>query len=225
MKPIKSLYIARLFFNKSLIQYHDSLFYMLHRLASSRAVVSWHMGDTDGLAVDMARNMHVQNAISMDADAIVWLDTDMIYPDDSLVRLVEMSNAGHMIAGGLYRRAVPPHDLLTEMAWGISATLDELRANVDGGTTRVAMTAGGFTIVRSEVYLAIFKHWQQRGIDMPWYCNWDFHGGRNGCGEDRFFVTRAGELGITPVVDPELHAIHAPYRSVRVPVEGEATTL
>ena len=53
MKPIESVYIARLFFNKSLIQYHDSLFYMMHSLASSRLVNNWHMGDTDGLAVDI----------------------------------------------------------------------------------------------------------------------------------------------------------------------------
>ena len=219
------MYIYRLFFNKSLIQYHDSLFYMMHSLASSRLVNNWHMGDTDGLAVDMARNIHVNRAIEMRADAIIWLDTDMLFPNDALVRLVEMSNAGHPIAGGLYRRAVPPHDILTEIEWGKPATLSQLEAITDGGVARVAMTAGGFTIVRTELYLSVFDHWRERGVTMPWYCNWDFHAGNNGCGEDRFFLLRAKEVGVTPVVDPTLHAIHAPYRSIRVPVVGEPSAL
>ena len=217
MKPIENLTIARLFFNKDRWQYEDSMRRMLSALQQSRLIPNPpDTPATDGFAVDMARNMIVRGALKSGTDAVIWLDTDMIYPDDALVRLVAMANAGHMIAGGIYRKGAPSFHLLTEIEWDKPATLEELEAAAqETGVARVSMTAAGFTIVRSEVYHGIYRMYQQRlnltpGKDEfpPLYCNYDFFNGYGGCGEDRFFMRRAAEIGITPVVDPYLGAVH-----------------
>lgn len=222
MKPIEHVVIGRLLFNKSLVPFHDSMTRMVNYVTRNRVVDEIKVVTTDNFAVDMARNWIVQEVLnnneSFRADAIVWLDTDMIYPDDSLARLVEMANAGYYIAAGIYRRGRPPHQILTEIEWGQATTLDELDALAQEQLpVEVSMTAGGFSIVRVEVYRAIADK-----IGLPWYCNWDFRTNKFACGEDRFFIYRAAEVGVKPVVDPTLGAVHWPPFSSPVPVrEGQ----
>ena len=110
-----------------------------------------------------------------------------------------MSNAGHLIAAGVYRRARPPYQLLVEDENG-TIELDVLESKLNGaGVVPVTVCAGGFSIVRIELY---------RAMQAPWYCNWDFVSGQGETGEDRFFLLRAAELGVKPVVDPFLGAVH-----------------
>ena len=62
-----------------------------------------------------------------------------------------MSNAGMPIAAGIYRRAMMDKDhqfLLTRRTVDEWATLEELRAHVDGGVNAVSMSAGGFSTVQ-----------------------------------------------------------------------------
>lgn len=210
---VRNLYIARLFFNKGLPQFHDSLFRMSRALDASGLVETFKAGDTAGMAVDMARNMHILNAIHHNADAIAWLDTDMIFPDDTLIRFVQILNAGFPIAAGLYRCGRAPYNLLCEIEWNKSATLEELEAISHGGLADVAMAAGGFSMVDIRVYLAIAKM-----LKVPAYCNYDFVSGQGIIGEDRFFVLRAKEVNALPVVDVSMHAIHWPSHGGPVPV-------
>ena len=101
---------------------------------------------------------------------MIWIDTDLIIPPDALVRLVKMSNACPLLAG-IYRRAMLDKDhqfLLTRRTIDEWATLEELRAHADGGVTRVSMSAGGFSIVRREVYEAV-----ERAFGRPWYLVYD----------------------------------------------------
>lgn len=226
LKPIEKVGIARLFFNKGMWQFHDCLErnkYYLYR----NNVLPYEpcYETTDALSVDMARNRIVAEAISKGLDALIWVDTDLIFPDDAFARLVGMANAGHLIAGGLYRRGGTPHYLYAELESTLGtgksnwATLAELRAAVDPETRVVPLDrlAGGFTIVRIELFQAIAVE-----CGMPWYCNWDWdREGRPGygaIGEDSFFLLRAAEVGVRPVVDPELHAVHWPLRTGAVPV-------
>lgn len=202
VSEIKTIAIGRLYFNKGLPQYEDSLMRCIYAMYDSGMTERMHIITRDGQAVDKARNTIVRQAMDHKADAIVWLDTDMIYPDDAIVRLVLMAQK-YPIAAGLYRRTRPNYDLLAEID-NESATVEQLlEMRNEDGVTPVSMVAGGFSIVRRHVYEEMLAK-----IGMPWYCNWDFRSKHGQTGEDRFFVLRAAEIGYQPVVDPELHAVH-----------------
>lgn len=204
MNPIKKLAIGLLYYNKDLPQFERALYGALEQLRFSRLVSEVTFVEKYGMAVDVARNQIVDKALTLDCDAVVWLDTDLIFPDDALIRLVNMANAGHMLAAGLYRRALrnSSHLLTERVIGGGWSTLDDLRANEDGGVTQVWMTAGGFSIVRAEVYRAM-----RDKVGMPWYCNWDWERGEQTY-DDLFFFRRLPRVGVVPVVDPDLHAVH-----------------
>jgi hypothetical protein len=214
--PVKKVLVALLYFNKCDQTFERSLHRNLDYLGKTALVDSASIKEVRGMAVDMARNAIVQYMLSEDYDAVIWPDTDMIFPDDAFARLVAMSQASHPIAAGLYRRGVGARQLLTEIEWGKPCEVDDLRAIAEGGVAKVAMTAGGFSIVRRHLYVAM---WNKHEGNVPWYCNWDITGPEKQCGEDRFFVLRAKrEFGISPVVDPELHAVHWPPGVSPVPV-------
>jgi hypothetical protein len=224
MRPINTVVIGRLYFNKTLFQFEDCLRRMLTMAQASGIVSHLHIETTEGMAVDMARDRIVEQALTKhNADAVIWLDTDMIYPDHALVRLIELSNLGYPIVAGLYRRAIGEKNLLcyrtvNDIAANRSAPMAELRANTnEHGVVPVALVAGGFSIVRNEVYqaTAYYSNEGQRG----WYCNWDFLFGGGSIGEDSFFVKHASSKGFKPVTDPELHAVHWPPLTNPVPVE------
>lgn len=205
MKPIESLGIGLLYYNKGRQQFERSLFDAMDALKASGLISRGEFIVRDGSPVDYARETIVEQALTSGCDAVVWIDTDLIFPRDSLVRLVSASNAGYPIAAGLYRRAVydpAERHLLTRMNRERWATLEELRASAQGGMTRVALTAGGFSIVRREVYEAVRDQ-----IGRPWYCVYDHEAG-DWCFEDTYFHRRCLRLDIPVHVDPELHAVH-----------------
>ena len=205
MKPIDSLGIGLLYYNKGLQQFERALFDAMEALKASGLISHGEFIVRDGAPVDYARETITAQAIASGLDAVVWLDTDLIFPSDSLVKLVSMSNAGYPIAAGLYRRATydaAGQHLLTRMVSGQWATLEDLRVNAKGGVTQVAMSAGGFSIVRREVYEVM-----REKLGPPWYCVYDFEQG-DWCFEDTFFYRRVAKLSIPVHVDPELHAVH-----------------
>ena len=208
--------IARLYFNKMLMQFEDSFRRNIDMLLASGLVENASVSTTAGLAVDMARNNVVSKNLD-DFDAVIWLDTDMIYPDDAMCRLVAMHQAGYPIAAGVYRRAFKDRDLLTEIEEGCPATIEELDAlALEACPVKVEQTAGGFSIVSMDLYRAIAAK-----IGHPWYCNFDFRYLHDQCGEDRFFVRLASHLGVYPHVDPDLTAVHWPPQSSPVPVRAD----
>ena len=214
LRPVRHLAVATLYFNKTLWQFERNLQRMIAHAGKHSTVDNVTLLTRDGVAVDMARQAIVEHALDENCDAVVWLDTDMLYPDHAITRLVQMSNDGHMIAAGLYRRARPPYQILTTLHdMDTYAELDEIKAQATDGVTSVVITAGGFSIVRNELYHAIAQQ-----VGPPWYCNFDFRSGHAMCGEDRFFLYRAHECGVYPVVDPDLHALHWPPMTGPVPV-------
>ena len=205
--------IPKLYSWKRLDAFEESFLRNVEVLRESKLCETIHARRRNGLSVDMARDRSVYDSIN-DYDAIIWLDTDMIYPDDAMCRLVQMYQAGYPIAAGVYRRAVGTKDLLTEIEEGCPATIEELDAlALEACPVKVEQTAGGFSIVSMELYRAIAVK-----IGPPWYCNFDFRFQHDMCGEDRFFMRLARSLGVYPYVDPGLCAVHWPPQSSPVPV-------
>lgn len=205
MKPIESIGLGLLYYNKGLPQFERNLYDAMEALRESGLVSRCDTIVKDGAPVDFAREEIVKTARENGLDAVVWIDTDLIVPRDALVRMVRMSNAGYPIAAGLYRRAMYKQEdqfILTRIDKAEWATLEELRAAAQGGVTKVALTAGGFSIVRREVYDMMLAH-----LGPPWYCVYDWERD-DWCFEDTFFQRRLAKLSIPVHVDPELHAVH-----------------
>ena len=205
MKPVESVGIGLLYYNKGLQQFERSLYDAMDALKASGLVSHGEFIVQNGAPVDYAREHITAKVIESGMDAVIWIDTDLIIPPDALVKLVQMSNAGMPIAAGIYRRAMLDKDhqfLLTRRTVDEWATLEELRAHVDGGVTRVSMSAGGFSIVRREVYEAV-----ERAFGRPWYLVYDREA-NDWCFEDTYFMRRVRRLDIPVHVDPELHAVH-----------------
>lgn len=221
MKPIKRVGLGLLYYNKGLQQFERALQEAMDDLRISGLIDEISLIVQDGAPVDYARESIVDNAIARDLDAVIWIDTDLVIPRDALIRLVSMSNVGMPVAAGLYRRAmfnpddrflltirtVDPSRALNDLRNGGAknihwATLEELREHAEGGVTRVALSAGGFSIVRREVYQMV-----REKCGPPWYCTFDFEVG-DWSFEDTFFQRRLRRLDIPVFVDPELHAVH-----------------
>lgn len=205
-KPkVQHLAVGLLYFNKQLIRFERQLHDAMTLAVQQGVVGEITYIERHGMAVDMARNAIVTDALDRDCDAIAWLDTDLVFHDNALASLLDMSNAGWPVAGGVYRRNVPPHhELLVRRSRASTdwATLDELKAHEEGGVTRVYTCAGGFSIVKADVYRRF-----RDALGMPWYCNWDWWT-HDQCGEDTFFMRRLDYLGIPVVVDSDLRAVH-----------------
>lgn len=199
MKPVRNIVIGLLYFNKNLPQFERALWAAMLEARSSGLVDKIDIVERQGMAVDMARNSVVAEAIKGDYDAVIWLDTDLVFPSLALINLVSIANAGWPVAAGLYRIGKLPFNLLVKRNTPEWMELDELRALVDGGVVQVRLSAGGFSIVHTDVYKA---------MEMPWYCNWDFLYGNGPVGEDTFFMQRLARTNVPVVVDPELHAVH-----------------
>ena len=60
-----------------------------------------------------ARNMLAREAIDSGADRVLWIDSDMVFEDDLMLRLGEDLDAGWDMVGGIYfRREVPTSPLV-----------------------------------------------------------------------------------------------------------------
>lgn len=221
MKQLSSVGFGLLYYNKGLPQFERAFYIALDALRTSGLIKRVDFIEQHGGPVDHSREMVVKQAIERELDAVIWVDTDLIIPRRSFVSLVEMSNAGHPIAAGLYRRAAykpAEQNILTYLDSAQAATLDELHAAEKDGVTTVGMTAGGFSIVRREVYQAV-----ESNFGTPWYQVFDAEAG-DWCFEDTYFIRRTSRLHIPVVVDPDLHAIHW-GRYGPVPVTPEAPEL
>ena len=60
-----------------------------------------------------ARNMLAKEAIESDADRVLWIDSDMVFQDDLMLRLGEDLDAGWDMVGGIFfRREIPTSPLV-----------------------------------------------------------------------------------------------------------------
>jgi glycosyltransferase involved in cell wall biosynthesis len=91
------------------------------------------------------RNDLVEHAKNMQADYIFFIDTDMVIPPDSLVRLLKHDKD---VVGATYCKRVPPYETLGKLK-GNQPTDDELRA---GGLREAELLPAGVLLVKVSVF-------------------------------------------------------------------------
>jgi len=146
-------------------------------------------------AIDASRNLIVEHALEIGYDYILWVDSDMILPKNTLLRLLSHNKD---IVSGVYsykvingENAVVKRYSKTEEDTYEDVSLKEIRE-----TKELMLVDGiGFGCVLTKV--DIFKK-----IGQPWF-KYDID-----LGEDIFFCRKAQETGIEIFVDPTVKAGH-----------------
>lgn len=133
--------------------------------------------------VMIGRNQIVEAARLAKATHLLFLDSDLVFPPDTLARLLAHDKD---IVGGLYVQRVPPHHPL-------GMTFDGQHAMVTAGLQRMKIMPTGCLLLR----LSIFNQ-----LPKPWFNTQSV--GEKILGEDYYFCERAHEAGFEIWCDGDL---------------------
>lgn len=162
--------------------------------AAAQRIISKAIG-AEGAYTEANRTNVVTAALTSadEVDAIMWIDSDMVFPPDTLAHLWGLNLP---IAGATYRERQEPYRFLGRFL----DPEDELaleRGDKLTGLRPMRLMPGGMILVRMEVY---------RVLGMPWYDIEGYESGKTRLRDDYFFCQRAIEAGYMPMCDMDLTA-------------------
>lgn len=133
----------------------------------------------------VARSLLVDDALNAGASHMLWLDSDMRFPDDILERLLSHKKP---IVGANYITRHDPHIFVASRNGEIIKT-----TNANRGLEEVDTVGFGVMLIS----MAVFKQ-----IPKPWFLfEYD---GENYRGEDEYFCRKAREAGLKIYIDHDL---------------------
>jgi hypothetical protein len=141
-----------------------------------------------GSEVTMQRQQLVSEALETNCTHIMWIDSDMNFPVDTLNILLA---ADKDIVAGNYSTRVPPH---RPVAFRSKNNLDD-RVFTGTGVEKVWAVGSGMMLVKREVY---------KKLSSPFYKIEYSEDYSSLIGEDVYFCTRANEAGYEVYVSHEL---------------------
>jgi len=152
-----------------------------------------------GSLVYDSRNGLGKTAIQHDFDYVLWLDSDQVFDDDLLERMVEKLEANDLdiLTGVYFRRVAPYSPVLFE-----TLRYEENRAywsefkNLPAGLFEVQGCGFGCVLMRTEVLMSVQAKFNTMFQPMQ------------GLGEDLAFCWRARECGYKIMADPSLEIGH-----------------
>jgi len=133
--------------------------------------------------VMVGRNQIVEAARLAKATHLLFLDSDLTFPPDTLARLLAH---GKDIVGGLYTQRVPPHHPL-------GMTLEGEHVAVTNGLRPMKSMPTGCLLIRLSIFDQLPKPWFNTGTD-----------GDKILGEDFMFCERARQAGFEIWCDGDL---------------------
>lgn len=125
---------------------------------------------TSGCYIEDNRNGSVQHALDteLDFDWLLWIDGDMIFPEDALVRLIEHDKD---IVGANYRQRTPPFAF-------VGAYLDGKDTHLmEPGLWPMSHLPTGLLLTRFDIYRKLAYPWFNAGLrgqprDDVYFCNY-----------------------------------------------------
>jgi len=150
-----------------------------------------------GGPIDAVRNDLVQKALMCDCTHIWMTDTDQVYPQNVLMRL--LSHDVDIVAAKVHKR-YPPYDpiLLRGTLDHFDVVPDEEWSKDDGKLVEVDATGFGSVLINMEVF---------EKIGRPWF-NFDLYNSKEPVGEDIGFYTKAKAAGYRVFVDCSIKIGH-----------------
>jgi hypothetical protein len=142
------------------------------------------------LIVDSRESM-VEKALLEGATHVLFLDSDMIFPEDALHRLFSRNEP--FVAANYVQRSLPTRPNAIGMLDTVKHTDDD-----DTGIEEVKSVGFGLALIRTEVFDAMPRPW----FDTYWYTN--DKGKRLIIGEDVYFCHKARHAGYKIYIDQDL---------------------
>lgn len=134
-----------------------------------------------GSVLPQLRQMLADEALADEATHVLWLDSDMSFPADALIRLMEHDVP---VVGCDYPRRYPPHSSTANVEY-----------TGDGPLYRAKSMGFGCILVQADVF---------KRLPKPWFAlAWSDKRGEF-AGEDVFFCRLLGTIGLAPLVDRAL---------------------
>lgn len=150
-----------------------------------------------------SRNKLATLAIEKGCDYVLWLDSDMVFPRDTLKKLLEVKDKGDIITGMYFRRVEPYHPCLFSKLEITDECADwDDQHEIPDEVFSVA--ACGFGCVLTPVS-ALFDVLSKYG---------DMFSPIGGVGEDLSFCWRARQCGYSIVCDPSIPLGHVGHYMV-----------
>lgn len=158
--------------------------------------------------VSRARNMIAHEFLKSDCDHLMFIDSDMTFDADSVIRLLAF-NQEKPIVGGAYEARKEGKVYI------LSLEGDADNIMMDGmGLVQARRIATGFMMIKREVFTKLrdmHPEWRHKDTnsDEQLYSFFDFKVTPEGyIGEDFLFCDRAREAGFTVWVDPTIELGH-----------------
>lgn len=155
-----------------------------------------------GSLIYTSRNSLAMMAIQMDADFVFWLDSDMVFKSDTLVRMMDTLKKNDLdILTGLYFRRVPPYSpvLFDKLEQNGEITEFSEFKTVPEGLFEVGGCGFGCVLMKTDVFFDV----QSKFGNM--------FAPRGNNGEDVAFCIRARECGYKIYCDPSIVCGHVGY--------------
>ena len=146
-----------------------------------------------------SRNSFCKQAISANVDYVLWLDSDMTFPADTLERMVKHMEDGRDIVTGLYFRRRRPFSpvLYKELVGGDEPRWTEFdKLPAEGELFEVAGCGMGCCMMRKDILVDVALNYK------TWFTPIEHFG------EDLAFSLRARELGYKMWCDPTIKLGH-----------------
>lgn len=175
-------------------------------LAQLKKVGECVLAMKSGSLIYTSRNSLATMAIQTDADYVFWLDSDMVFQPDTLVRMMDTVQKHDIdMLTGLYFRRVPPYSpvLFDKLEMRTKTVLDwsEFKA-IPEDLFEVGGCGFGCVLVNTEVLISVQGKHGNMFAPM----------GNNG--EDIAFCIRARDCGYKIICDPSIICGHVGYSVV-----------
>ena len=158
-----------------------------------------------GSLIYAARDDIAMEAIKSEADYVMWFDSDMTFPPDTLQRLMKhMERDDVDIVTGLYFRRVEPYTpvLFDKLERTNEGIIWSDFSRIDNELFEIGGCGFGCVLMKTEVFMGVFAKYKQ--MFTPFM----------GAGEDIALCIRARECGYRIWCDPTISLGHIGYHTV-----------
>lgn len=169
-----------------------------HSLATMERVGECSVAFQIGSLIYSARNELAMQALKHGIDQVLWLDSDMVFPQDTLRRLMDGREKGDIVSGLYYRRVAPFSPVLfdkmetDEDGKAVTSEFSEIPAEL----FEIGACGFGCVLTPTDIFIDVLNEY---GTLFEPY---------KGLGEDLSFCLRARSLGFKIVCDPSIKCGH-----------------
>lgn len=158
-----------------------------------------------GSLIYTSRNDLATQAIQIDADYVMWFDSDMVFKPDTMVRMLDTMQKNDIdILTGLYFRRVPPYSpvLFDKLEMRGEACLWSEYKTIPEGLFEVGGCGFGCVLMKTDVFFDVQSRFGNMFAPIA------------NTGEDLAFCWRARNCGYKIICDPSVICGHVGYSVV-----------